>query len=268
MIKLSATLFSKSFSSIIVSIANEGVQLITLNRPKALNALSDGLMTELGQALRAADADPSIRAVVLTGSDKAFAAGADIKEMNSRSYEQVLSENMLSTWQDLSKTKKPVIAAVNGYALGGGCELAMMCDIIIAGDSAVFGQPEVTIGTVPGAGGTQRLIRAVGKSRAMEWILTGKKFTALEAESAGLVSRVVPSTETLKEAIALATEIAKHSIPVIQIAKECVNQAYEQSLSEGLNYERQKFHATWSLDDRKEGMTAFIEKRSPDWVDH
>ena len=222
-------------------------------------------MIELNATLREFDTDDSVRAIVLTGSEKAFAAGADIKEMSSRSFSEVQKVDMLSTWQNVKNIKKPIIAAVNGFALGGGCELAMMCDIIIAGDKAQFGQPEVLIGTVPGGGGSQRLTRAVGKSKAMEWILTGRRFSAIEAEKAGLVSRVVPADKLIDEAIKLAEEIASLSSPVIQIAKESVNRSYESSLNEGLLYELRQFHSTWGLKDRKEGMSAFVEKRKPDW---
>ena len=242
-----------------------GVALITLNRPKQLNALCDDLMYELNDTLKAFDKDDDVRAIVLTGSEKAFAAGADIKEMAGRDFATVQKDDMLSTWQNIKLTKKPIIAAVNGFALGGGCELAMTCDIILAGDKAQFGQPEVLIGTVPGAGGNQRLIRAVGKSKAMEWILTGRRFSAVEAEKAGLVSRVVPADQLVEEAVKLASEIASLSSPVIQVAKECVNRSYEGPLNEGLLYELRQFHSTWGLKDRDEGMTAFVEKRKPNW---
>ena len=222
-------------------------------------------MIELNETLKEFDNDDNVRAIVLTGSEKAFAAGADIKEMASRDFSEVQKVDMLSTWQNVKNIKKPIIAAVNGFALGGGCELAMMCDIIIAGDKAQFGQPEVLIGTVPGGGGSQRLTRAVGKSKAMEWILTGRRFSALEAEKAGLVSRVVPADKLVEEAIALAEEIAKLSSPVIQIAKECVNRTYEMSQNEGLLFELRQFHSTWGLKDRQEGMQAFVEKRKPNW---
>ena len=222
-------------------------------------------MYELNDTLKAFDKDDDVRAIVLTGSEKAFAAGADIKEMAGRDFATVQKDDMLSTWQNIKLTKKPIIAAVNGFALGGGCELAMMCDIILAGDKAQFGQPEVLIGTVPGAGGSQRLIRAVGKSKAMEWILTGRRFSAVEAEKAGLVSRVVPADQLVEEAVKLASEIASLSSPVIQVAKECVNRSYEGPLNEGLLYELRQFHSTWGLKDRDEGMTAFVEKRKPNW---
>ena len=222
-------------------------------------------MSELNATLQDFDRDDSVRAIVLTGSEKAFAAGADIKEMSSRGFSEVQKVDMLSTWQNVKNIRKPIIAAVNGFALGGGCELAMMCDIIIAGDKAQFGQPEVLIGTVPGGGGSQRLTHAVGKSKAMEWVLTGRRFSAIEAEKAGLVSRVVPADQLINEAIKLAEEIASLSSPVIQIAKECVNRSYEMNLNEGLLHERRQFHSTWGLEDRKEGMDAFVQKRKPKW---
>ena len=256
---------STGLSHILREIRPSGVGLVTLNRPKQLNALSDDLVNELNDTLRQMDGDDSVRAIVLTGSEKAFAAGADIKEMSVKQFSDVQKTDMLSSWQSVRGIRKPIIAAVNGFALGGGCELAMMCDIILAGDKAQFGQPEVLIGTVPGAGGSQRLIRAVGKSKAMEWVLTGKRFSAVEAERAGLVSRVVPSEKLIEEAVKLAEEIAGLSSPVIQIAKECVNRAQEGSLTEGLLYELRQFHSTWGLEDRKEGMAAFSEKRKPVW---
>lgn len=241
--------------------AGKNVALIELNRPKALNALCDQLMRELNTCLRGLQEDREIRAIVLTGSERAFAAGADIKEMNDKTFSQVNGSNMLSHWSDLTSIRKPIIAAVNGFALGGGCELAMMCDIIIAGENAQFGQPEVKLGTIPGAGGTQRLTRAIGKSKAMELCLTGRNFKADEAEKAGLVCKVVPSDQLTGEAIKMAEKIAAFSEPVIASAKECVNRAYESSLAEGVLFERRSFHATWGLHDRKEGMSAFAEKR-------
>jgi enoyl-CoA hydratase len=256
---------SFNYQNILAEKRERGVGFIKLNRPKQLNALCDDLMSELNDCLKRFDVDKDVRAIVITGSDKAFAAGADIKEMSSRNFAEVQRIDMLSTWQNIRSVKKPIIAAVNGYALGGGCELAMSCDICIAGDGAQFGQPEVLIGTVPGAGGSQRLARAVGKSKAMEWILTGKRFSATEAERAGLVSRVVPSDKLVEEAIKLAEEIASLSSPVIQIAKECVNRSYESSLNEGLLYELRQFHSTWGLKDRDEGMKAFADKRKPEW---
>mmetsp|Transcript_11737 Transcript_11737/g.26773 ORF Transcript_11737/g.26773 Transcript_11737/m.26773 type:complete len:298 (+) Transcript_11737:64-957(+) len=242
------------------------VAVLTLNRPKALNALSDALMHELVTKLQAIDADDSVRAAVVTGIGKAFAAGADIKEMNGRaSYADTRRGNMLAHWSGVSAIRKPVIAAVNGFALGGGCELAMSCDIILASEDAKFGQPEIKLGTIPGVGGTQRLIRAVGKSKAMQLILTGDMLTAAEAEKAGLVAQVFPSGTVLDEAIKTAEKIASMSAPVAALAKECVNAAEETPLAEGLRLERGLFHATWGLDDRREGFEAFIEKRKPNW---
>ena len=252
--------------NVLVETRPSGVALLSLNRARHLNALSDQLMFDLNKSLRELDSDDSVRAIVLTGNEKAFAAGADIKEMAGKEFSAVQGSDMLRTWQNIRDIKKPIIAAVNGFALGGGCELAMMCDIIIASETAQFGQPEVLIGTIPGAGGSQRLTRAVGKSKAMEWILTGKRFTAAEAERAGLVSRVVPSDKLMEEAIKLAEEIASLSGPVVQMAKECVNRAQEGSLTEGLLFELRQFHATWGLEDRKEGMEAFSSKRKPVWV--
>jgi len=237
------------------------VGLIRLNRPKALNALCDALMKELSQALDAFEKDDAIGAIVLTGSERAFAAGADIKEMAG--LDVYLGGFISDNWQRAATCRKPVIAAVAGFALGGGCELAMMCDFILAADTAKFGQPEITIGTIPGAGGTQRLTRFVGKSKAMEMCLTGRMMDASEAERAGLVSRVVPAAELVDEAIKVAGKIASLSRPVVLMAKESVNRAYETTLSEGVLFERRVFHATFSLDDRKEGMNAFAEKRPP-----
>lgn len=242
------------------------VGLITLNRPKALNALCSPLIAELGAALNDFEADEGIGAIVLTGSEKAFAAGADIKEMADRDFIDVyMSDFLTGDWEVAAHCSKPVIAAVAGYALGGGCEMAMMCDFIIAAENAKFGQPEVTIGTIPGAGGTQRLTRAVGKAKSMEMCLTGRIMDAEEAERSGLVSRVVPVEELLDDALATAEKIAKLSQPVISMAKESVNKAFETTLAEGVRFERRIFHATFALDDRKEGMSAFAEKRSPDF---
>jgi enoyl-CoA hydratase len=240
------------------------VGLLTLNRPKALNALNDQLMDELGAALRAFDADDGIGAIVITGSDKAFAAGADISAMKEWTYMDVYgSEYITRNWETLKQIRKPVIAAVAGYALGGGCELSMMCDIIIAADSARFGQPEIKLGTIPGAGGTQRLPRAVGKAKAMDLVLTGRMMTADEAERSGLVSRVVPADKLLDETLEIATLIASMSLPSVMMAKECVNRAFESGLNEGLLFERRVFHSTFGTQDQKEGMAAFIEKRVP-----
>uniref|UniRef100_A0A0N5BNP0 Probable enoyl-CoA hydratase, mitochondrial n=1 Tax=Strongyloides papillosus TaxID=174720 RepID=A0A0N5BNP0_STREA len=244
---------------------NKNVALITLNRPKALNALCAQLMTELTQNMLTLDKDDSVNAFIITGSEKAFAAGADIKEMIEQPFAKVYNGSFLGFWSDVTKLKKPVIAAVNGYALGGGCELAMMCDIIYAGDKAKFGQPEINIGTIPGAGGTQRLTRVVGKSLAMEMNLTGNMITAKEAKEAGLVSKVFPSDVLVNEAIKLADKIAEQSPLIVSMAKEAVNKAYETTLAEGLNFERRTFHTTFATKDRKEGMTAFAEKRKAQW---
>jgi enoyl-CoA hydratase len=238
------------------------VGLITLNRPKAMNALNDALMDELGEALVRFDADEGIGAIVLTGNEKAFAAGADIGAMKDWSYMDVYKSNYISrNWEQLRSVRKPVIAAVAGFALGGGCELAMMCDFIIAGDTAKFGQPEIKIGTIPGASGTQRLPRAVGKAKAMDLILTGRMMDAAEAERAGLVSRVVPAAKLLEEALAAAGQIAGFSLPSLMAAKEAINRAYETPLSEGILFERRTFHSLFGTEDQKEGMTAFVEKR-------
>lgn len=240
------------------------VGLIQLNRPKALNALNDRLVTELGQALDVFEADDTIGAVVITGSEKAFAAGADIKEMAGYGFMDVyLSDFVTKKWQRVTTCRKPVIAAVAGYALGGGCELAMMCDFILAADTAKFGQPEITIGTIPGAGGTQRLTRFVGKSKAMEMCLTGRTMDAAEAERCGLVSRVVPAADLIEEAVRTAERIASLSRPVVMMAKEAVNRAFETTLEEGVRFERRLFHSTFATEDQKEGMAAFVEKRPP-----
>ena len=240
------------------------VGLITLNRPKQLNALNDDLMNELGDALRGFEADENIGAIVITGSDKAFAAGADITVMQSLSYMEAYKGDFITrNWDTLKSCRKPVIPAVAGYALGGGCELAMMCDIILAADSAQFGQPEVRLGILPGAGGTQRLPRAISKAKAMEMCLASRNIDAVEAERAGLVSRIVPADKLLDEALATATRIASFSLPVVLMIKECINRSYESSLAEGLLFERRTFHSAFALDDQKEGMAAFVEKRKP-----
>jgi enoyl-CoA hydratase len=240
------------------------VGLIRLNRPKALNALNDELMSELAQALLGFDADEGIGAIVITGSEKAFAAGADIAAMKSLDFMDVYKGDFIGrNWDALRRVRKPVIAAVAGFALGGGCELAMMCDIIIAADSARFGQPEIKLGIIPGAGGTQRLPRAVGKAKAMDLILTGRMMDAAEAERSGLVSRVVAADRLLDEAIGAAQVIAAYSQPSVMMAKEAVQRAYEAPLSEGLLFERRLFHALFATEDQKEGMAAFVEKRPP-----
>ncbi len=235
---------------------------IALNRPKQLNALNDALMTELGAALRAFDADAGIGCIVITGSEKAFAAGADIGAMASWTYMDVYkSEYITRNWEEIRRVRKPVIAAVAGFALGGGCELAMMCDFVIAADTAKFGQPEIKLGVIPGAGGTQRLPRAVGKAKSMDMILTGRMMDAAEAERAGLVSRVVPAAELLDVALAAAQSICEFSGPSVMMAKESVNRAFESNLSEGVLFERRQFHALFATDDQKEGMDAFVAKR-------
>jgi enoyl-CoA hydratase len=242
------------------------VGLITLNRPKALNALCVALIDELARALDAFEADDAIGCIVLTGSEKAFAAGADIKEMKDKTYMQVYAEDFITAgWERLAQTRKPVIAAVAGYALGGGCEIAMMCDIIIAADTAKFGQPEITLGTIPGSGGTQRLTRAVGKAKAMELCLTGRLMDAVEAERAGLVARVVPAADLVAEAMKSAEKIAALSRPIVMMAKEAVNRAFETTLAEGIKFERRVFHATFATEDQKEGMAAFADKRPAAW---
>lgn len=238
------------------------VGLVTLNRPKALNALNSTVMTEVVAAMQAFDANAKIGAVVLTGSQKAFAAGADIKEMKDKAVADAYLEDFFGGWEALARVRKPMIAAVSGYALGGGCELAMMCDFIIAADSAKFGQPEITLGVMPGMGGSQRLTRLVGKSKAMDMVLTGRMMDAEEAERAGLVSRIVPQGELMEEALKAAGKIADFSLPAVMMAKETVNRAYELTLSEGLRFERRVFHSMFALEDQSEGMAAFIEKRS------
>src|SRR6266446_6792877 len=240
------------------------VGIVTLNRPKVLNALNDALMNELGDALAKFDADEGIGAIVITGSDKAFAAGADIGAMKDRGFRDVyMGEFVTRNWERMKSVRKPVIAVVAGYALGGGCELAMMCDIVFAAESAKFGQPEIKLGIIPGAGGTQRLPRAVGKAKAMDLVLTGRMMDAAEAERAGLVSRVVAADKLLEEALKVAQKIAGMSRPAALMAKEAVNQAFETGLAEGLRFERRLFHASFATEDQKEGMSAFAEKRPP-----
>jgi enoyl-CoA hydratase len=240
------------------------VGLITLNRPKALNALNAALIAEIGAAFDDLEGDPVIAAIVLTGGEKAFAAGADIKEMAGKSYMQAYGEDFITRgWERVAQCRKPVIAAVGGFALGGGCEMAMMCDIVIAAENARFGQPEINLGTIPGAGGTQRLPRFIGKAKAMDLCLTGRMMDAAEAERAGLVSRVVPAADLLAEAVKIAERVAQMSRPIAMMVKESVNRAYETSLAEGVRFERRVFHATFATEDRKEGMAAFIEKRPP-----
>jgi enoyl-CoA hydratase len=240
------------------------VGVITLNRPDVLNALNNALMDELGAALDEFEANDAIGCIVLTGSTKAFAAGADIKEMQPKGYMDVFGEDFISrNWERVTRCRKPVIAAVAGYALGGGCELAMMCDFILAAENARFGQPEISLGVMPGAGGTQRLTRFVGKSKAMEMCLTGRMMAAEEAERAGLVSRVVPTDDLRDEAMKVAAKIAELSLPIVMMTKESVNRAYETTLAEGVRFERRLFHSMFATEDQSEGMSAFIEKRKP-----
>ena len=248
----------------IVVETRERVALVRINRPQRMNALNNEVAREICEVLLAFDADAGIGCTVVTGNEKAFAAGADIGAMAEWDYAKVYGDDYITTdWDGIRRVRKPIIAAVAGYALGGGCELAMACDIIVAADTAKFGQPEVTIGTMPGFGGTQRLPRAVGKAKAMEWCLTGRMVGAEEAERAGLVARVVPAADLEREALALAAKIASFSLPVIMKIKEAVNRAYESTLTEGLAFERREFHATFALEDQKEGMRAFVEKRKP-----
>jgi enoyl-CoA hydratase len=252
-----------AYENIIVE-TRGAVGLITLNRPKAMNALNAALMVELAGALDAFEDDDAVAAIVIAGSEKAFAAGADIKEMKDKSFmDAFLADFLTRGWERTASCRKPTIAAVAGYALGGGCELAMMCDIIIAADNAQFGQPEISIGAIPGLGGTQRLVRAIGKSKAMEMCLTGRMMSAEEAERSGLVTRIVPVGDLLDDALKTAEKIARMSRPLAMITKEAVNRAFEVPLAEGLRFERRMFHAIFATDDQKEGMGAFVEKRKP-----
>jgi enoyl-CoA hydratase len=254
-----------SYQSILVE-TRGSVGLITLNRPDAMNALNSQMMAELARALDGFEADPAVGAIILTGSTKAFAAGADIKEMRDKTFADVFNGNFITgDWLRVSSCRKPVIAAVAGYALGGGCELAMMCDFIIAGENAKFGQPEITLGTIPGMGGTQRLARLVGKSKAMDMCLTGRMMDAAEAERAGLVSRVVPTDKLLEEVIKAAARIGEMSQVAAMMAKEAVNAALESTLAEGVLFERRLFHSTFATEDRREGMSAFVDKRKPEF---
>jgi len=239
------------------------VGLITLNRPKALNALNSQVLADIVAAVKAFETDEAVGAMVITGSEKAFAAGADIKEMQSKSYVEAYLQDFFVGWEELTRARKPIVAAVAGYALGGGCELAMMCDFIIAADNAKFGQPEITLGVMPGMGGSQRLTRFVGKSKAMDLVLTGRMMDAAEAERCGLVSRVVPAADLVEEAVKAAQKIAEFSLPAVIMAKEAVNRSYETTLAEGLRFERRVFHSMFALEDQKEGMAAFAEKRKP-----
>ncbi|UOD83126.1 enoyl-CoA hydratase [Paenarthrobacter ureafaciens] len=241
------------------------VGLVTLNRPSALNALNTALMNELVEAVTDMDRDPGVGAVVITGSAKAFAAGADIKEMSANTYMDMYAADWFRHWEDLTRLRIPVIAAVSGFALGGGCELAMMADFIIAGDNAKFGQPEINLGVIPGMGGSQRLTRAVGKAKAMDMVLTGRFMDAEEAERSGLVSRVVPAAEVIEEAIKAAETIASKSKPAAMVAKEAVNAAFEMGLAQGVLFERRVFHSLFATEDQKEGMAAFTEKREPEF---
>jgi len=255
-----------AFETILLDIHGK-VGLITLNRPQALNALNAQIVGEINQALDQLERDPSIGCVVLTGSAKAFAAGADIKEMADLQYPQIYVDDLFSDADRIANRRKPIIAAVSGFALGGGCELAMMCDFILAADNAKFGQPEINLGVLPGMGGTQRLTRAVGKAKAMELCLTGRLMGAEEAERAGLVARIVPQAELVEEALKVAATIASKSIPVSMMVKESVNRAFEVTLSEGVRFERRVFHAAFSTEDQKEGMAAFIAKREAQFKD-
>ena len=252
-----------SYETLIVE-THETTRLIRLNRPQALNALNAKLTGELSAALDAAEDDPAIHCIVITGSERAFAAGADIKEMATKSYADVYGEDFITkNWERASQIRKPVIAAVSGYALGGGCELAMMCDFIIAAENAKFGQPEITLGVSPGAGGTQRLTRFIGKAKAMDMVLTGRMMDAAEAERCGLVSRVVAADKLIDEALAAAKTIGAMSLNAVMLTKEMVNAAYETPLAQGVKLERRLFHSLFAFDDQKEGMAAFIEKRKP-----
>jgi enoyl-CoA hydratase len=254
---------SAPYSNILVE--RQGpVGIVTLNRPQALNALNAALIAELGRAFDELEADGGIAAIILTGSDKAFAAGADIKEMAEKTYIEAYGEDFITRgWERVAQCRKPVIAAVAGFALGGGCEIAMMCDIVIAAEGARFGQPEINLGTMPGAGGTQRLPRFIGKAKAMDLCLTGRMMDAAEAERLGLVSRIVPADRLREEAIAAAAKIAELSAPIAMMVKEAVNRAFETTLAEGVRFERRLFHSTFATEDQKEGMAAFIAKRKP-----
>lgn len=251
-----------TYENILVE-THDAVGLIRLNRPQALNALNAALIAELGQALTQFDQDAKIGAIVITGSEKAFAAGADIKEMASNTYMEAYLGDFLATWDKVANQRKPVVAAVAGFALGGGCELALMCDFIIAAETAKFGQPEIQLGVMPGAGGTQRLTRYIGKSKAMDMVLTARMMDAAEAERCGLVSRVVAADKLVEEALAAAKKIASFSQPIAMMAKESVNRSFETTLAEGIRFERRLFHAMFASEDQKEGMAAFVEKRKP-----
>ncbi len=247
----------------IISETRGSVGLVTLNRPKALNALNSALIEELNAALSDYQSNSLVGCVIITGSEKAFAAGADVREMKDKSFTDVYLNDFLGTWDRISSFRKPIIAAVSGFCLGGGCELALMCDFIIASTTAKFGLPEITLGIIPGSGGTQRLARSIGKAKAMEMVLTGRFMDAAEAESCGLVSRIVSDGNLLEDALAIAAKISAYSQPVVLMAKEAVNRSFETPLSEGLRFERRLIHSTFALDDQKEGMAAFLEKRKP-----
>jgi enoyl-CoA hydratase len=262
---VTGTLNEVSYETIVVEKPAERVAMIRLNRPKALNALNLTVMRELTSAAAQLDQDPAVGAIVITGSERAFAAGADISQMAPLSYAEVVAEDLFAGWDVLTKLRTPLIAAVSGYALGGGCELAMLCDLLIASDNAKFGQPEIKLGVIPGIGGSQRLTRAVGKAKAMDLCLTGRNMDVDEAERAGLVSRVVPAADLLSEALKVAETIASMSAPIVASAKEAVNAAFETTLAEGVRFERRVFHATFATADQKEGMAAFLEKRSPEF---
>jgi enoyl-CoA hydratase len=253
-----------SYQNIVVE-SKGRVGIIRLNRPQALNALNRELMGELAQAIDAYEADDAIGCLLITGSDKAFAAGADIREMADKTFIEVFLGNFAGTWDCAAQARKPIVAAVAGFALGGGCELAMHCDIIIAADTAKFGQPEIKLGVIPGIGGTQRLTRAVGKAKAMDLILTGRMMDAAEAERSGLVARVVPAAGLMEEAMKVADTIATMSLPAVLAGKEAINRAFEGALAEGVLFERRVFHALFATEDQKEGMKAFVEKRKPQW---
>jgi len=255
-----------TYETLLLDIADDRVATITLNRPQALNALNRQVLADLTAALDALEADDRVGAVLLTGSAKAFAAGADIKEMADKSYADVAGADLFAGWDRLARFRKPIVAAVSGFALGGGCELAMMCDLIIAADTAKFGQPEIKLGVIPGMGGSQRLVRAIGKAKAMEMCLTGRMMDAAEAERSGLVARVVPADHLLAEARDTAKAIANFSAPAVRACKEAINRAFEQSLAEGVLFERRTFHALFATADQKEGMAAFIEKRPPNFT--
>jgi len=253
-----------SYANILVE-THDAVGLIRLNRPQALNALNGALIAELNTALEAFVADAAIGAIVITGSEKAFAAGADIKEMQDRTFSDVYVNNFISSWEEITRVRKPIIAAVSGFALGGGCELAMMCDFIVAADTAKFGQPEIKLGVIPGAGGTQRLTRFVGKSKAMDMVLTGRMMDAAEAERSGLVSRIFPAADLVAEALKIAKSIAALGAAAVYAGKESVNTAYETTLAQGVHFERRLFHGLFATEDQKEGMKAFVEKRKPEF---